>query len=103
MAAGDQALGEEDVGADFVDVAGAAGVVAGGLDAARETGRALEADYVVGLPAVQGDGGLLQDFDSFVGVHAQGGVAFAGVFVGFQDIGFFHKDRCPVKPGRTWG
>ena len=86
----DEALRELDVRADLVDVAGAARIVAGSLDTAGEARSALETDHVVGLPAVQGDRGLLEGFDGLVGVHADGGKALLGELVGFQDLCFFH-------------
>ena len=58
--AGDERLGFEDVGAQFLDVAGLAGVVARGLDAAREVAAlVLEARHVVRLPAVEREGYFL--------------------------------------------
>ena len=90
VVARDEALREFDVGPDLVDVAGAARIVAGGLDAAGEACGALETDHVVGLPAVQGDGGFLEGFDGLVGVDADGGIALLGELVGFQDLCFFH-------------
>jgi len=56
------------------------------LDAARESGVALEAEHVVGLPAVQRDGGLFQGLNGLVGVDAEGGIALAGQFVGFLEV-----------------
>ena len=90
MVAGDEALGKLDVGPDLVDVAGAARIVTGGLDSAGEAVLGFETNHVIGLPAVQGNGSLLKDFDSLVGVHADGGIALLGELVGFQDLCFFH-------------
>ena len=53
--AGDQGEGLLDVGHQLLRVAGAAGVVAGRLDAAGERAVVVEADDVVALPAVHGD------------------------------------------------
>ena len=86
----DEALRELDVRADLVDVAGAARIVAGSLDTAGEACGALETDHVVGLPAVQGNRGLLEGLDSLVGVHADSGIALLGELVGIQDLCFFH-------------
>ena len=56
----DERLGLEDVGAQLLDVAGLAGVVARGLDAAREVAAlVLEARHVVRLPAVEREGYFL--------------------------------------------
>ena len=58
--AGNERLGLEDVGTQFLDVAGLAGVVARGLDAAREVAAlVLEARHVVRLPAVERKGDFL--------------------------------------------
>ena len=78
----EQGVDELEVGAHLVDGAGATRVVARGLDAAREASLALEAHHVVGLPAVQRDGGLLEGGDGLVGVDAEGGVAFLGEGIG---------------------
>ena len=55
---------------------GLAGVVAGGLDAAGEGLLRVEADDVVALPAVDGDGHVLERVQYALGVDAEGGVAF---------------------------
>ena len=55
---------------------GLAGIVAGGLDAAGEGLLRVEADDVVALPAVDGDGHVLERVQYALGVDAEGGVAF---------------------------
>ena len=81
VAAGDVGVGELEIGAQLVGRAGAAGVVAGGLDAAaRGAGAFLEPHHVVALPAVHrdrdgrepGDGGL--GIDAPVGENIPRGV-----------------------------
>ena len=58
--AGNERLGLEDVGAQLLDVAGLAGVVARGLNAAREVAALVfEARHVVRLPAVEREGYFL--------------------------------------------
>jgi len=91
VVAGEQALGEADVGSHFLDVAGASGVVARCLYASAEGFVALETHHVVSLPAMQADGCLFEQFDGFVGVNADGGIAFFGNLVGFTDEFFFHR------------
>ena len=58
--AGDQAHGLGGVGAKFVGVAGPAGIVARGHDAAGQRADALEAGDVVALPALHRDGDAAQ-------------------------------------------
>ena len=68
---GDELQGELEILSELVDVARFSGIVAGGLDAAREVAvRGLEARDVVALPAVYGDRGLCRLFQSRVYVHA---------------------------------
>ena len=86
VAAGDEALGLEHVGTQLVDVAGGAGKVAGGLDAAAHVaGQHLEAVYVVGLPAVHGEVEVLKKSQSGLGVHTDLGIALFGYGVGLGD------------------
>ena len=70
------------VGHQLFRRAGAAGVVAGGLDAAgqRLAGVGIKAAHVIPLPAVQADGNGLQPGHGGVNIHAEGGV---GGFCGF--------------------
>ena len=59
--AGHEAHGLDKVRLQFLEGAGAAGIVARGLDAAGEgAAAALQADDVVALPAVDADGRVLQ-------------------------------------------
>ena len=82
MGAGDEGVGLVEVCAEFVGVAGFAGVVSGGGDAAAEGGGGFEAGDVVALPAVEGDGDGGECGEGFVGVYAEGGVLFFGEGVG---------------------
>ena len=91
LCASEQRVDELKVGAHLVDGAGTTGVVTRGLDAAREAGVALEAHHIVGLPAVQRDGGFLEGGDGFVSVDAEGGVAFLGEGVGVEDVLCVHR------------
>ena len=74
--AGDEGQHLVEVGHQLLGRAGAAGVVAGGLDAAgqRRVGIGVEAAHIVALPAVEGDGDGLQPLDRGVRVHAEKGV-----------------------------
>ena len=64
-----------DVLAQLVDVACLARIVACCLDTTRGSYVALEAYYVVSLPAVQGDRSLLQGLDGLICVHTKSGIA----------------------------
>ena len=90
VVAGQQGFHEFEVFSYLVYVAGAAGIVAGGLDAAGQAVLAFKTDDVVGLPAVQGNLLLLQLGNGFVGVYAKGRIALFGYFVGLENLGFFH-------------
>ena len=94
VVAGKEGLDEFEVAPDFVDVAGASGVVAGGLDAAGKGLVPLEADDVVGLPAVEGNLLPFEFGDGFVRVNAEGGIALPGNLIGLEDLGFFHGYEC---------
>ena len=69
-----------EVGAEFLNRARLAGVVAGGLNAAAFEFRAgfFEPADIIALPAMQGDRRLGEGFEGGFGVHAEGGVLFAG-------------------------
>ncbi len=91
VAAGNQAFGLFDVGAHLVDVAGLAGIVAGGLNTARKLAvGVLETRHVVGLPAVQRQRNPLQGGERRVGVHARFGITRLGRFVSFDNLILFH-------------
>ncbi len=90
VVAGQKGLHEFKVPANLVNVPGAAGIVACGLDAAGKSLIAFKADNIVGLPAVEGDLLLFQLGDGFVCVHTKGGIALPGNLVGFQYLCFFH-------------
>ena len=83
VVAGQEGLDELDVLAHLVDVAGAAGIVACSLYAARERFVSLEAHHVVGLPAVQRDLLLFQVGYCLVRVYSDCGVAFFSHRIGF--------------------
>ena len=83
VVAGDEGLHEFEVLAYFLDVACTAGIVAGRLDAAGQTVLAFETDYVVGLPAVEGDLLLFKLFDGLVGIYTDLCVALLGDFIRF--------------------
>ena len=89
VVAGQQGFHEFKVFSYLVYVAGAAGIVAGGLDAAGQAVLAFKANDVVGLPAVQGNLLLLQLGNGFVGVYAKGRIALPGYFIGLENLGFF--------------
>ncbi len=94
--AGQQAVNHVQVAAQFIGVAGFAGVVASGGNAAGQfAAGVLKAAYVIALPAVQGKGDGFEGFQGGIGVHAKGGVAFAGKVIGRLNLGFGrHKDSC---------
>ena len=69
--AGDEREGLLDVGHQLLRVAGAAGVVAGRLDAAGERAVVVEADDVVALPAVHGDMELSEGLQGGLDVDAE--------------------------------
>ena len=91
VVASEQALGEGHVRTYLFYVAGASRIIARGLNAAAQGFVALETHHIVGLPAVQADRGLLQLCDGLVGIDAEGGIALAGDFIGFQNQIFFHE------------
>ncbi len=99
VCAGQQAVDHVQVAAQFVGVAGFAGVVAGGGDAAGERAAGvLEAAHVIALPAVQGEGDGGEGVEGGIGVHAQGGVALFGEGVGGVDLGFGgHVRKSPAE------
>ena len=61
----------------FLGGSGTARIVAGGLDAAGEGlgGVGVEAPDIVSLPAVQGNGDVLQFGDGSIGINAEGCVS----------------------------
>ena len=87
---GDEGLDELDVLTYLVDVAGTAGIVTCGLDTSGEGLVALETDYIVGLPAVEGDLLLLEGVENGVGIDTNGGVAVFGDLIRFFNKGCFH-------------
>ena len=91
LGAGAQLHHHVQVGHQLFGGAGAAGIVAGGLDAAGQgrVGVAIKAAHVVALPAVQAHGRLAELFHGSVHVHADGGVAFLGILKGSHDASSF--------------
>ena len=87
---GDHGAGEVDVRAQLVGGAGAARVVAGGLDAAVQAVGAIEADHVVALPAVHGHRHGVGALHRGLNVHADGGVGFLGIFITLQNVLLVH-------------
>ena len=87
---GNHGAGEIDVRAQLLGVAGAARIVAGGLDAARQAVGAVEADHVVALPAVHGHRHRVGALHRGLNVHADGGVGFLGIFITLQNVLFVH-------------
>ena len=87
--AGDEREGLVEVCPEFVQRAGFAGVVAGGLDAAA--GQALcgmfGAAHIVALPAVQGYGDGRQFLEGGFGIHAERGVGCLGEGIGLGTHG----------------
>ena len=78
----DEGDGFQEVLHELLRRAGAAGVVARGLDAAGEgLAGVLKAEHVVALPVVDGDGLLREAADGLLRVDAQRGVARLGQFV----------------------
>ena len=53
---------------------GLAGIVAGGLDAAGQRLAAVKAGHIVALPAVDGNGDVLQRIKRLFDIHAKRGV-----------------------------
>ena len=88
LPAGQELEHDIDVGAHLVAVAGAAGMAAGGHDAAGidPVAGSFKAADVVSLPAVQGDRNREGLFDGGFGVDANVGVVGAGESVGGGDL-----------------
>jgi hypothetical protein len=82
LAAGDLREGNFEIAAKLMGRAGAAGVVAAGLDAAGQFAvRVFEAFYVVALPALNGDRDLVGCLDCGFAVYVDGGKAVSRYFV----------------------
>src|SRR5574344_1321426 len=80
-----QALHKFDISTHFVDVAGSAGIVASSLYATRKGFIALEADNIIGLPAMQRDRSVLQLLDSFISIYSNGGISLFCDAIGLFD------------------
>ena len=81
LGTGHEGHGGLEIGGQLFEGAGAAGVVARGLDAAGEAPFLVEAEHVVALPAVHRDGLGGQLLHHRLGVDAEGGVLLAGQIV----------------------
>ena len=82
-----QVEGFREVGAQFFQSAGTAGIIAGGLNAAgQRIAVPFKAEHIVALPAMQRDGSLVAKLDGLVGVYPDCRIGFAGQFIGFFNI-----------------
>ena len=89
--AGDERHGIENVVAEFLDVAGFAGIVAVDLYSSGQSAFAwLEAGYVVCLPAVHREVEVLHLCENFVGIDSEGRIAFFRYLIRLADCFFFH-------------
>ena len=90
--AGNVTGGFEDVGAQLLDVACLARIVARSLNAARQLAAPiLESGDVVRLPAVQRQADALQFFQGFVGIDSDGRIPLASDAVSLFDQLGFHR------------
>ena len=94
VVAAEQCLDELDVLPHLVDGACASGVVACGLDAARESFVSLEAHHVVGLPAVERELLVLELVECCIGVDADGCITLFGHGVSLFNQICFHFFVC---------
>src|ERR1017187_10514640 len=70
------------IGAQFIGIAGTAGIVAAGLDSpCKISVRILKSADVIALPTVNGDGNLIEPLKGTRSVHSNGGVSFTCQFV----------------------
>ena len=95
--AGDHGAGKVDVCAQLLGVAGAARIVAGGLDAASQAVGAVEADHVVALPAVHGHRNGVRLFHGSLNIDACGGIGFPGIFITEKNYFFVHGNSSFFK------
>ena len=79
-------MGKRDVRAQLLRRGGAAGIAAGGLDAAGQAPRPVKAEHIVPLPAVHRHRHGVRRADGGVGVHARVGVLPFGLVIAAQDI-----------------
>ena len=87
MAAGKDGQRLFKVRPQLVRCAGFAGVVAGdGQPAAQLLAGVLEPADIIALPAMDGNRNAAKLLEGFVGVHAQGGIAFLGEAIGLFDL-----------------
>ncbi len=90
VGAGNITCSFQDVLTQFFHIASLAGVVSRSLYTARQRTLRLKASHIVCLPAVQGEGNLLQSIHCFFYIYADGSVTFFCHFIGFQNQFFFH-------------
>ena len=96
--AGNQAEGLIQVRPKLIRVSGLAGVVARGRQsAAGLSARALEAGYVVSLPAVQRYRDIGQPLDCLIAVHAELGILLSCSRVGLLDLFRIRHFILPVR------
>ena len=87
----DEAFCLEDVGAEFVDVAGCSRVVACCLDAAGESSCLhLETFHIVRLPAVHAEVEVLKLCENLFCVDSKFGITLLGDFICLVDEFLFH-------------
>ena len=86
-----KALRKGNISTDFVYVARTAWLITFRLDATTQGIIALETNDIVGLPAVEADGGLLKLSNGFVCINTDGGVALARNLIGLMNQRFFHN------------
>ena len=87
VAAGYETVSLVEVGAQLVDIASLARVIAGGHDAAAQAAQGVfETRHIIALPAVQADGHGPQRIQRRLYIHAQGRVAFPRQLVGGFDL-----------------
>ena len=87
------------VGTEFGERAGLAGIIAGGLNAAAGEARVrfFKAAYIVALPAVEGNGNGFEFFEGGFGIDAKRCVGFFCEIVGLlahRFCGFFVTGVC---------
>ena len=98
MLAGDIAKGEIQIGAQFIGGARAAGVVAGGLNAAaRRAGFPFEPAHVIALPAMDGDCDARQGAKCGFGIDTPFGKGIFCQIIGFGHCFFPRTGRQRVK------
>ncbi len=89
--AGDEAHGIENVGAEFVDIACFAGIVAVDLDAAgQRAALVFKTGYIISLPAVHAEVEVLHLLQHLVSVDTKFCVTLFGYFISLFYSSFVH-------------